>query len=400
MKYLKLFKIHSDYEEYINGGGAVLPNVSYCKDERDVHYNPWTPPPHDYSQDYFTMVVTVGGDVAWAGIENNALYYSKDNGNTWSEPSVNITLSVNEGDKVLWKGKIRTGNYGFGTFNGSTDVRYTVEGNVMSLLFGDDFKGQTSLEGKSSTFSGLFYNNINITSAENLSLPATTLANNCYYHMFDGCTSLVTAPELPATTLAEKCYETMFHGCTSLTTAPELPATTLAEYCYETMFSGCTSLTTAPELPATTLAERCYNGMFSGCTSLVNAPELPATTLADTCYSSMFRKCTSLVTAPELPATTLANFCYYDMFRKCTSLVIAPELPATTLADGCYYDMFKECTKINYIKCLATDISASGCCTSWVNFVASSGTFVKAASMTSWPTGTSGIPSGWTVVDA
>ena len=28
------------------------------------------------------------------------------------------------------------------------------------------------------------------------------------------------------------------------------------------------------------------------------------------------------------------------------------------------------------------------------------GTFVKAASMTSWTTGTSGIPSGWKVQDA
>ena len=89
MKYLKLFKTHSDYEEYINRGGAVLPNVSYTEDSLKVYYNPI----HDYSQDYFTMVVTVGGDVTWAGIDNNAtLYYSKDNGTTWSEPSTNITL--------------------------------------------------------------------------------------------------------------------------------------------------------------------------------------------------------------------------------------------------------------------------------------------------------------------
>jgi hypothetical protein len=60
--------------------------------------------------------------------------------------------------------------------------------------------------------------------------------------MFDGCTSLTTAPELPATTLADYCYEYMFYGCTSLTTAPELPATTLNESCYENMFQGCTSL--------------------------------------------------------------------------------------------------------------------------------------------------------------
>ena len=293
MKYLKLFKIHSDYEEYINGGGALLPNVSYTEDTLKVYYKPI---PHDYSKDYFTMVVTVGGDVTWTGKENNALYYSKDNGKTWSEPSVSITLSVNEGDKVLWKGETTTSTQGIGTFTGSTDVRYTVESNVMSLLFGDDFKGQTSLESKSYAFKKLFYNNKNITSAENLSLPATTLANGCYSYMFYGCTSLVTAPELPATTLANVRYTDMFYGCSSLVTAPELPATTLAEECYSNMFYGC--------------------------------------------------------------------------------------------------------TKLNHIKCLATNISASSCLSNWVSNVASSGTFVKAASMTSWPTGTSGIPTGWTVVDA
>ena len=36
----------------------------------------------------------------------------------------------------------------------------------------------------------------------------------------------------------------MFSGCTSLTTAPELPATTLADYCYYGMFQRCTNLNT------------------------------------------------------------------------------------------------------------------------------------------------------------
>ena len=88
--------------------------------------------------------------------------------------------------------------------------------------------------------------------------------------MFYNCTNLTTAPELPATTLAEYCYYYMFNGCTGLTTAPELPATTLAEYCYSSMFIGCTGLTTAPELPATTLAEYCYYYMFNGCTGLTS----------------------------------------------------------------------------------------------------------------------------------
>ena len=114
----------------------------------------------------------------------------------------------------------------------------------------------------------------------------------------------------------------------------------------------------------------------------------------------MFYGCSSLTTAPNLPATTLASNCYYTMFRGCKNLTTAPELPATTLENNCYQNMFYGCKKLNYIKMLATDISASNCLNNWVKDVSSTGTFVKNASMTSLPTGTSGIPSGWTVQNA
>ena len=62
--------------------------------------------------------------------------------------------------------------------------------------------------------------------------------------------------------------------------------------------------------------------------------------------------------------------------------------------------MFDNCTSLNYIKCLATDIHARDSLTYWVKGVSSTATFVKNPNMQSWPTGDSGIPSGWTVQDA
>ena len=112
----------------------------------------------------------------------------------------------------------------------------------------------------------------------------------------------------------------LFDNCRVLTSAPELPATTLANYCYYGMFYNCTNLTSAPVLPATTLANGCYYNMFRECTNLTSAPELPATTLANECYSCMFVHCTNLTSAPELPATTLANSCYSCMFNSCKKL--------------------------------------------------------------------------------
>ena len=87
------------------------------------------------------------------------------------------------------------------------------------------------------------------------------------------------------------------------------------------------------------------------------------------------------------------------MFYNCTSLETAPALPATTLVNGCYGGMFSNCSKLNSIVMLATDISATNCLDNWVRNVASTGTFVKAASMTSLPSGEDGIPLGWTVIN-
>ena len=247
----------------------------------------------------------------------------------------------------------------------------------------------------SSCFNSMFYGTA-IVRAPNL--PATTtVANNCYQNMFRDCTYLNTVPQncLPATTLASSCYQEMFRGCTSLTTAPDLPATTLASSCYQGMFYS-TKLTQSPSLPATTLADNCYKEMFRGCTSLTTAPVLPATTLAANCYQEMFRGCSSLTTPPaELPATTLADNCYQGMFYS-SKITQSPSLPAETLVANCYKEMFRDCKSLVQITCLATNISATDCLKDWVNTVAAAGTFVKAASAT-WPSGVSGIPSGWTV---
>ena len=259
----------------------------------------------------------------------------------------------------MWKGiATQTGYYDedyderIGSFF-SSNCEFDIKGNVMSLLYGSDFKGEITMEGDS-TFCNLFSD-------------------------FDGekTCSIVNAKDL------------------------SLPATTLVEDCYRDMFYNCTSLVTAPVLPATTLAERCYDNMFGGCTSLVNAPSvLPATTLTDYCYFSMFEGCTSLVAAPELPATTLADYCYSGMFYGCTSLTAAPELPATTLVENCYLYMFDACTNLNHIKAMFTTTPSSIYTQSWLSGVATSGTFVKNSAATWNVTGANGIPTGWTVETA
>ena len=343
---------------------------------------------HDYSQDYLTFVALENDSTYSYG--GSGISYSIDDGTTWTELSESAyTPSINSGDKIMWKGN----NLSKKSF--IAPKTFNIRGNIMSLVSGDSFTAATTI--KSYQFKSLF-TNLGVVSARNLVLPATTLASNCYADMFNGCTSLTSAPKLPATTLGIGCYANMFNGCRSLTTAPELLATTLKSSCYSNMFHGCSSLITAPELPATTLANNCYQDMFYGCTNLTTAPELPATTLGISCYADMFNGCTNLTTAPELPAKTLESNCYANMFYGCTNLTTAPELLATTLVSGCYNYMFFGCSNLNYIKCLANNNSSTSNTQYWVSGVSSTGTFVK-KSGASWSRGISSIPEDWNVTN-
>lgn len=354
------------------------PTVAYVEETEEVK---WMSIQDKYAKEYLTFEALEDGTISfniWKSMGTGmitSISYSTDNGQTWTTTNntgsksehLVINVNVNQGDKVLWKGTAtQTGYYYSGDYEDyvgsffSSDCEFNAYGNIMSLLYGDDFYNNKNLGNTKGTFAYLFsdYDKSKIcevVSAQNLILPATTLAYGCYQYMFDRCSNLTTAPELPATTLADECYWGMFQGCTSLTTAPELPATTLANDCYSHMFQGCTSLTTAPELPATTLVTYCYWNMFYGCTSLTTAPELPATTLADNCYNGMFYGCSNL---------------NYVKAMFTTTQLVDPEGGEYIYTNG------------------------------WVSGVASTGTFVKNSAAQWNVTGANGVPDGWTVQTA
>ena len=288
LNYIDKFASETDVQTAVENGELVKPYVAYIEDEDRID---WNSKKTDYSKQYLTFEMITDGELRCNCNANYFNYpfsieYRINNGDwetltlftSFTEYSISNNLKI--GDKISFKGNREQYGYdvnsGFKIFGKGLEL-YNVYGNIMSMIYGDNFIGQTLLPNKSYIFSR-FFNSTNlfpgtkfgVVSAENLILPATTLQNYCYLRMFYGCTALITAPELPATTLASNCYNSMFYNCSSL----------------------------------------------------------------------------------------------------------------------------------NYIKCLATDISASGCTSGWVSGVASSGTFVKAATMTGWSTGNSGIPNNWTVQDA
>ena len=137
------------------------------------------------------------------GIAPHKLLKSTDgvNWTKWENPSTN-GISLNAGQSVYLKAdedslwRTGTGDKPYNIFSSTGKIK--CEGDIRSLV------------------------------------KPIALENYSYFvrGLFNGCTSLTTAPELPSTITTTKCYGGMFYGCTSLTTAPELPATTAANNCY------------------------------------------------------------------------------------------------------------------------------------------------------------------------
>ena len=211
---------------------------------------------HDYSMDYFTLVALESGVIPWKqNTTAKTIEYSLNNGTWTSITSTSSTvINVSQGDVIRFKGTNQTycsGNKtqysGFGLGESGNNGEYftnaasfNVEGNIMSLIYGDNFINQTSFNGGTYNFCSLF-KKAKVVSAENLIMPATTLTQYCYRAMFSWATYLEKAPALPATTLAQGCYWYMFEAC-AITTAPDLLAETLVRECYGSMFTACSSL--------------------------------------------------------------------------------------------------------------------------------------------------------------
>lgn len=78
MKYLKLFNQHTDYETFKASQDYIEPNVSYCINEDEVHYNP-----------VVTSTEEVATDLRYA-FENN-----------YNEPSNTITFTNAEKNYLI-----------------------------------------------------------------------------------------------------------------------------------------------------------------------------------------------------------------------------------------------------------------------------------------------------------
>ena len=227
---------------------------------------------------------------------------STDGGSTWMEACRKCIIESDNGFGIKLRGK----------FVGAVPHievagKFSLSGSVFSLVYGNEFTGQTQML-SGSTFQGLFSGNTGLLSAMKEPNKELFLGNS-------------------GTIMRPFCYARMFAGCTNLSGVPFLSSVTMAYGCYEEMFSGCKKIgNISLVLPNTnyTLAPRCFYGMFRGCNKL-QAPRLYAQSLVEDCYNSMFAGCDSGMTVMSCKASQNLNIdrCTSNWVKgvKCAALV-------------------------------------------------------------------------------
>lgn len=192
--------------------------------------------------EYFTCEMLESGYFTIAEMKYGSHIYTTDvdyslNGGEWHTITITndgYVFSVSAGDKIRFRGTntsyghdsklhvsfgVAKNDTTYQTLSQLTTTSFNVYGNIMSLLYGDNFSDARSLPSGATgfTFCSLFKNS-SIVDASGLILPATGLSPSCYRAMFSKADRLTKSPLFPAeNNLASLCYNYLFEKCTALT---------------------------------------------------------------------------------------------------------------------------------------------------------------------------------------
>ena len=236
MKFLRKFNEHTSYEAEVNvGGDFKIPNVSYCKDVKDVHFNPY-----NLIKFYVGKITEPQTVKIYTDSSNNSIDVTVSNGNKWysyllPKDKGLYTIKGNNSDvfsddiitKVIVKANI---SYSSGTFTpiipSSIIEAYFKCSNTSnitdmgSMFF--DCKGLTSLDlsgwntSKVTRMNGMFSSCARLTSLDVSSFKTSSVTN--MNQMFNNCSGLTSLDLSRWNTSKVNLMGEMFKGCSKLNT--------------------------------------------------------------------------------------------------------------------------------------------------------------------------------------
>ena len=204
MKFLRKFNEHASYEAEVNVGGQdfEIPNVSYCKDVKDVHFNP------------YNLIEFYVGNITGTTPQTVEIYTDATN---------HIDVTVSEGKKwysyvLPKKGLCWINGDSVKNVNVKADISYNYNGILTSII--PNSVVEASFKGS---------NTSNVTDM------------SC---MFDGCSGLTSLDLSGWNTSKVTDMSYMFNSCSGLTSLDLSGWNTSKVTRMNSMFSGCSKLKT------------------------------------------------------------------------------------------------------------------------------------------------------------
>ena len=226
MIYLNNFDTHTSYEEKVNVGGIdfKIPNVSYCKDVKDVHFNP------------YNLIKFYVGEVTGTTPQTVSIYTDATN---------HIDVTVSEGNK--WYSYLLPKDKGLYKISGDTVTKVMVKADITtsgttiipSSTVEASFKGSET--SKVTNMRGIFQGCRYLTSLDVSNFNTSKVTNMDY--MFSGCRGLTSLDLSNFNTSNVTSMNNMFNGCSGLTSLDLSGWNTSNVTNMGGMFNNCSKLT-------------------------------------------------------------------------------------------------------------------------------------------------------------
>ena len=318
MKYINTFKTHASYEEKINGGGVdiSLPNVSYCEDVKDVHYNPYN------TVEFYVCEITPPQTVKIYTDLNTSVDIEVSEGNKW------YSYVLPKDDKGLCK--IESGLYDEYNEEWSNGIvkKAIIKANI-NYNYNDTYNGIVPWEMTDVSFKGsntsnvtdmnsMFYGCSGLTSLDLRNFNTSNVTDMSY--MFGGCMGLTSLDVSNFNTSNVTYIYGMFRNCSSLTSLYLSNFNTSNVTDMMQMFDSCNGLTSLDLRSFDTSNVDNMTYMFNGCRSLTSL-DLSNFNTSNVIYmSNMFDGCSGL-TSLDLSRFDTSNVIdMVDMFSGCSKL--------------------------------------------------------------------------------